>query len=263
MKYLIMRMCYVFFLMACEVKTVKLSVIGLSCMQKLISHDAVQPTALKEILHTLKDTRHLQAQQRVLIACNVIESGVGTCSTRPAIRCKMSHAEIADETVQLKTLQTILIIFQSVFILKMRKIRLKHLASVSGFLKIIDPLITCTSKLMMIFLPLMQAVCVDFDHVISAESLPAGKMSSSSHVSRSSSVSGDVNRSINRSERTDRSLESEFVSGGSSLKRESLTKVGKLGVRLLEDLTALAAGGSAIWLRVSSLQRTFALDILE
>lgn len=43
------------FLMACEVKTVKLSVIGLSCLQKLISHDAVAPSALKEILPTLKD----------------------------------------------------------------------------------------------------------------------------------------------------------------------------------------------------------------
>lgn len=43
------------FLMACEVKTVKLSVIGLSCLQKLISHDAVAPSVLNEILPTLKD----------------------------------------------------------------------------------------------------------------------------------------------------------------------------------------------------------------
>ena len=43
------------FLMACEVRTVKLSVIGLSCLQKLISHDAVAPSALKEILSTLKN----------------------------------------------------------------------------------------------------------------------------------------------------------------------------------------------------------------
>ena len=43
------------FLMACEVRNVKLSVIGLSCLQKLISHDAVAPSALKEILATLKD----------------------------------------------------------------------------------------------------------------------------------------------------------------------------------------------------------------
>lgn len=66
------------FLMACEVKSVKLSVIGLSCLQKLISHHAVVPSAVKEILSTLKE-----------------------------------HAEMADESVQLKTLQTILIIFQS------------------------------------------------------------------------------------------------------------------------------------------------------
>ena len=43
------------FLMACEVRTVKLSVISLSCLQKLISHDAVAPSALKEILATLKN----------------------------------------------------------------------------------------------------------------------------------------------------------------------------------------------------------------
>lgn len=43
------------FLMACEVRTVKMSVIGLSCLQKLISHDVVATSALKEILDTLKD----------------------------------------------------------------------------------------------------------------------------------------------------------------------------------------------------------------
>lgn len=41
--------------MACSVKSVKLSVIGLSCLQKLISHDAVASSALKEILATLRD----------------------------------------------------------------------------------------------------------------------------------------------------------------------------------------------------------------
>ncbi|PKU60483.1 hypothetical protein MA16_Dca028156 [Dendrobium catenatum] len=43
------------FLMACDARSVKLSVIGLSCLQKLISHDAVAPSALKDILSTLKD----------------------------------------------------------------------------------------------------------------------------------------------------------------------------------------------------------------
>lgn len=39
-------------------------------------------------------------------------------------------------------------------------------------------------------------------------------------------------------------LEHKSVSGGSSLMRESLTRAGKLGLRLLEDLTALSASGS-------------------
>lgn len=47
------------FLMACEVRSVKLSVIGLSCIQKLISHDAVSQSALKEILSTLKNVSFL------------------------------------------------------------------------------------------------------------------------------------------------------------------------------------------------------------
>uniref|UniRef100_A0A453FMC0 Mon2/Sec7/BIG1-like dimerisation and cyclophilin-binding domain-containing protein n=1 Tax=Aegilops tauschii subsp. strangulata TaxID=200361 RepID=A0A453FMC0_AEGTS len=64
--------------MACSVKSVKLSVIGLSCLQKLISHDAVASSALKEILATLRD-----------------------------------HSEMPDESLQLKTLQTMLIVFQS------------------------------------------------------------------------------------------------------------------------------------------------------
>ncbi|KAM1276974.1 hypothetical protein ACFX13_030127 [Malus domestica] len=64
------------FFMACEVKTVKLNVIGLSCLQKLISHEDAAPSTLN--LSTLKD-----------------------------------HAEMADKSVQLKTLQTVLIILQS------------------------------------------------------------------------------------------------------------------------------------------------------
>lgn len=42
----------------------------------------------------------------------------------------------------------------------------------------------------------------------------------------------------------DRSLENDYVPGLSEPLRENLSKSGKLGVRLLEDLTALAAGGS-------------------
>ncbi|XP_011003788.1 PREDICTED: protein MON2 homolog isoform X2 [Populus euphratica] len=209
------------FLMACEVRTVKLSVIGLSCLQKLISHDAVAPSALKEILSTLK-----------------------------------THAEMADESVQLKTLQTILIIFQS-------RLHPENEANMAQALHICLRLLennrSSDSVRNTAAATIRQAVALIFDHVVRVESLPVGKFGSGGHISRSSSVTGDVNRSINNSE----SWEHEIVSRGQSLTRETLTNAGKLGLRLLEDLTALAAGGSAIWLHVNSLQRIFALDILE
>jgi len=40
------------------------------------------------------------------------------------------------------------------------------------------------------------------------------------------------------------SLDHEIVSGSAPTMRENLTETGKLGLRLLEDLTSLAAGGS-------------------
>ncbi|XP_048323990.2 uncharacterized protein LOC107412268 isoform X2 [Ziziphus jujuba] len=209
------------FLMACEVRTVKLSVLGLSCLQKLISHDAVAPSALKEILSTLKD-----------------------------------HAEMADEIVQLKTLQTILIILQS----RLHPENEDSMAQALGIcLRLLENNRSSDSVRNTAAATFRQAVALIFGHVVSAESLPAGKFGSGSYISRTSSVPGDISRSINLSE----SLELESISGGSALMRESLTKVGKLGLRLLEDLTALAAGGSGIWLRVNSLQRPFVLDILE
>ncbi|XP_010256047.1 PREDICTED: protein MON2 homolog isoform X2 [Nelumbo nucifera] len=209
------------FLMACEVKSVKLSVIGLSCLQKLISHDAVMPSALKEILLTLKD-----------------------------------HAEMADENVQFKTLQTILIILQS----RLHPESEENMAQALDIcLRLLENNRSSDSVRNTAAATFRQAVALIFDHVVSAESLPAGKVGSGSHISRTSSVTGDVSRSINQSE----SLEREFVSGRPLLMRESLSNAGKLGLRLLEDLTALAAGASVIWLRVNSLQRTFALDILE
>ncbi|KAE8010084.1 hypothetical protein FH972_006478 [Carpinus fangiana] len=209
------------FLMACGVRTVKLSVIGLSCLQKLISHDVVAPSALKEILSTLKD-----------------------------------HADMADETVQLKTLQTILIIFQS----RLHPENEENTAQALGIcLQLLESNRSPDSVRNTAAATFRQAVALIFDHVVCAESLPTSKFSSGGQISRTGTVTGDVNRGINLSE----SLENEFVSGGQSLMRETLTKDGKLGLRLLEDLTALAAGGSASWLRVNSLQRTFVLDILE
>ncbi|XP_042513144.1 protein MON2 homolog isoform X2 [Macadamia integrifolia] len=209
------------FLMACEVKSVKLSVIGLSCLQKLISHEAVAPSALKEILPTLK-----------------------------------AHAEMVDETVQLKTLQTILIIFQS----RLHPESEDNMAQALGIcLRLLESNRSSDSVRNTAAATFRQAVALIFDRVILAESLPAGKGGSGSQNFRTYSLTGDVSRSINQSE----SLESDCFSGGPLFMRENLTKAGKLGLRLLEDLTALAAGGSVTWLRVLSLQQTFALDILE
>ncbi|KAH1083507.1 hypothetical protein J1N35_023268 [Gossypium stocksii] len=208
------------FLMACEVKTVKLSVIGLSCLQKLISHDAVAPSVLNEILPTLKD-----------------------------------HAEMSDESVQLKTLQTILIIFQS----RLHPESEENMAKALGIcLQLLENNRSSDSVRNTAAATFRQAVALVFEHVVLVESLPAEKFGSGSYISRTSSVTGDVNRSMNNSE-----LDNNFASRKSSLMRETATSSGKLGLRLLEDLTALAAGGSACWLHVSSLQRTFALDILE
>jgi len=45
-----------------------------------------------------------------------------------------------------------------------------------------------------------QAVALVFDQVVLAESLPAGKFGYGGQLSRTNSVTGDVNRSINLSE---------------------------------------------------------------
>ncbi|KAL7607146.1 uncharacterized protein LOC111910718 [Lactuca sativa] len=208
------------FLMACEVKTVKLSVIGLSCLQKLIAHDAVAPSALNEILATLID-----------------------------------HGEMADEGVQLKTLQTVLIIFQS----RLQPDSEEHTAQALGIcLHLLENNKSSDSVRNTAAATFRQAVALIFDHVVSTESLPASKFVHGGYMSRSSSVSSDINHSINNS----RSMEGLMYLEKAKM-RDTSTKAGKLGLRLLEDLTALAAGGSAIWLHVGSIQRTFALDILE
>lgn len=209
------------FLMACEVKNLKLSVIGLSCLQKLVSHDAISPLALKQILATLKD-----------------------------------HGEMADESVQLKTLQTILIIFQS----RLQPDDEDNMAqALSICLRLLESSKSSDSVRNTAAATFRQAVALIFDHVVSAESLPTGKSGSGGYISRTSSVTSDVNRNLNRLEL----LDQEFTSKGSSLMKNDLSNSGKLGLRLLEDLTALAAGGSAIWLRCNSIQRTFVLDIVE
>ncbi|CAA0836755.1 ARM repeat superfamily protein [Striga hermonthica] len=209
------------FVMACEVKNVKLSVIGLSCLQKLIAHDAIAPSFLTEILTTLKE-----------------------------------HGEMADESIQLKTLQTILIIFQS----RLQPDNEENTAHALGIcLRLLENNRSSDSVRNTAAATFRQAVALIFDHVLHAESLPAGRFGSGGYISRTNSVTSDVNRNIKRLEL----LDLDVTAGGASLMRGTLTEAGKLGLCLLEDLTTLAAGGSAIWLHVGSVQRSFALDLLE
>ncbi|KAB8083719.1 hypothetical protein EE612_006015 [Oryza sativa] len=175
------------FLVACSVKSVKLSVIGLSCLQKLISHDAVASSALKDILTTLKD-----------------------------------HAEMTDEIVQLKTLQTILIIFQS------------HLQPESELpldQSEASPVIKKAPRLLAIIKQLVTAVNM------------SQALDICLHLLESNRSSDSVRKSLGRN-----SVEPTV--------REKLSNVGKLGLRLLEDLTALAAGGSVLRHQICSLLMT-------
>ncbi|KAG6497332.1 hypothetical protein ZIOFF_045231 [Zingiber officinale] len=159
------------FLMACDVKSTKLSVIGLSCLQKLIAHNAVAPSAVKDILSTLKEENMAQA---LGICLRLLENSRSTDSV--------------------------------------------HSTAAATF---------------------RQAVALVFDSVAYVESLPSGRIGCSSYVSRTTTITDEISRSFS----TSLSLYGNLVSGG-SLKREVLSKVGNLGLRLLEDLTALAAGGS-------------------
>uniref|UniRef100_A0A0D9V6A8 Protein MON2 homolog n=1 Tax=Leersia perrieri TaxID=77586 RepID=A0A0D9V6A8_9ORYZ len=199
------------FLVACSVKSVKLSVIGLSCLQKLISHDAVASSALKDILATLRD-----------------------------------HAEMTDEIVQLKTLQTILIVFQS-------HLQPESEENMSQALDICLHLLesnrSSDSVRNTAAATFRQAVALVFDNVVLAESLPSSKASAARLSSRASSVADNVTRSFSQT----LSLRSNSVE---PTMREKLSDVGKLGLRLLEDLTALAAGGSVLRHQICSLLMT-------
>ncbi|VAH80549.1 unnamed protein product [Triticum turgidum subsp. durum] len=189
------------FLMACSVKSVKLSVIGLSCLQKLISHDAVASSALKEILATLRD-----------------------------------HSEMPDESLQLKTLQTMLIVFQS----HLRPESEEDMSQALGIcLHLLESSRSSDSVRNTAAATFRQAVALVFDNVVLAESLPTGKASPARLGSSASSVANNVTRSFGQT------LSLAF-SYGELIMREDLTDVGKLGLRLLEDLTALAAGGSVV-----------------
>ncbi|KAL6548651.1 hypothetical protein OROGR_009072 [Orobanche gracilis] len=266
---------FMIFVMACEVRNVKLSVIGLSCLQKLISHDAIAPSALTEILNTLKegfgfglgldgilgsrsgfDSPFLVPVMEKETFLSERLSCMSYSVLDDADMFQQSHGEMTDESIQLKTLQTILIIFQS----RLQPDNEENMARALGIcLRLLENNRSSDSVRNTAAATFRQAVALIFDHVLCAESLPAGRFGSGGYISRTSSVTSDVNRNIKRLEL----LELDVTAERASLMRETLTKTGKLGLCLLEDLTTLAAGGSAIWLRVDSIRRSFALDLLD
>lgn len=121
------------FLLACESKNTKLSVMGLVGMEKLIAHDAVAPSALPSILATLKEVSILY-QNRGSSAFSLLVPFAPSFHHICVINyiwnwflfksflqlivthlCSivLQHADMSDEIVQLKTLQTALTILQS------------------------------------------------------------------------------------------------------------------------------------------------------
>eukprot|EP00850_Spirogloea_muscicola_P022427 SM000294S10819 [mRNA] locus=s294:115581:128242:+ [translate_table: standard] len=287
------------FTMACEVKQVKLSVIGLSCLQKLIAHDAVAPTALPQILTTLKEQSEVFDELSTLT---------------PPLRWLGQHTEAQDESVQLKVLQTVLTLLQSrlhpveevqYLILMIQPAAYVSICSLSAdynpvichteaswsfgsglrvrdaghwhgrlkrvFGKLQDNMATALGICLRLIgngrqpdsvhstaaATLRQAVALIFDRVVEAEALPVTPWQSGRRFSRTTSVSGDVSRSI---------IYKGVLRGGlaaSTGGRDNLSQAAKLGLKLLEDLHALAAGQPAVWLHVPSLPRAFAMDMIE
>eukprot|EP00850_Spirogloea_muscicola_P007731 SM000040S14743 [mRNA] locus=s40:68395:80992:+ [translate_table: standard] len=253
------------FTMACEVKQVKLSVIGLSCLQKLIAHDAVAPTALPQILTTLKEQS---------------EAFDDLSTLTPPLRWLGQHTEAQDESVQLKVLQTVLTLLQSRLHpveesfgsgLRVRDAGHWHGRLKRVFGKLQDNMATALGICLRLLgngrqpdsvhstaaATLRQAVALIFDRVVEAEALPVTPWQSGRRFSRTTSVSGDVSRSI---------IYKGVLRGGlaaSTSGRENLSQAAKLGLKLLEDLHALAAGQPSVWLHVPSLPRAFAMDMIE
>eukprot|EP00850_Spirogloea_muscicola_P011262 SM000069S20699 [mRNA] locus=s69:305828:318440:+ [translate_table: standard] len=227
------------FTMACEVKQVKLSVIGLSCLQKLIAHDAVAPTALPQILTTLKEQS---------------EAFDDLSTLTPPLRWLGQHTEAQDENVQLKVLQTVLTLLQS----RLHPVEEDNMATALGIcLRLLGNGRQPDSVHSTAAATLRQAVALIFDRVVEAEALPVTPWQSGRRFSRTTSVSGDVSRSI---------IYKGVLRGGlaaSTSGRDNLSQAAKLGLKLLEDLHALAAGQPAVWLHVPSLPRAFAMDMIE
>ncbi|CAI5508745.1 unnamed protein product [Closterium sp. Naga37s-1] len=218
------------FLLACDTRQPRLCALGLSCVQKLVANNAVPPAALPDILTTLRE-----------------------------------HADGSEEAVQLKVLQTVLTVLQS-------QLHPKDEESMAIILGICLRLAGSTRQLDCVHstatATLRQAIALIFDRAASSEGLPVQSAPRQANRVWNTSEPGDISRIVMASRATEgegagRGVGEELETVVLKERVDDLSPAARMGLRLLEDLAALAAGQQAQWLHVPSLQRTFALEMLE
>ncbi|CAI5535817.1 unnamed protein product, partial [Closterium sp. Naga37s-1] len=175
------------------------------------------------------------------------------------------HADGSEEAVQLKVLQTVLTVLQS-------QLHPKDEESMAIILGICLRLAGSTRQLDCVHstatATLRQAIALIFDRAASSEGLPVQCAPRQANRVWNTSEPGDISRIVMASRATEG--EGAGRGGGEELETvvlkervDDLSPAARMGLRLLEDLAALAAGQQAQWLHVPSLQRTFALEMLE
>ncbi|CAI5996839.1 unnamed protein product [Closterium sp. NIES-65] len=177
----------------------------------------------------------------------------------------LKHADGSEEAVQLKVLQTVLTVLQS-------QLHPKDEESMAIILGICLRLAGSTRQLDCVHstatATLRQAIALIFDRAASSEGLPVQCAPRQANRVWNTSEPGDISRIVMASRATEG--EGAGRGGGEELETvvlkervDDLSPAARMGLRLLEDLAALAAGQQAQWLHVPSLQRTFALEMLE
>eukprot|EP00898_Chlorokybus_atmophyticus_P001167 jgi/Chlat1/2050/Chrsp17S02524 len=182
--------CY---LLCCSKRDTKLSIHGLACLQRLAAHDAVEAAALPPIIATLRQ-----------------------------------HADVQDEDVQLKVLQTVLTLFQSsVHPTEEASMTCESVALVLSIcLRLLSNARSADSVHRTAVSTIRQAAALMFERTVAAEGL-----------TNATAFTGDP--------------------------RPSHTVYARSALFFFEDLCTLAGGGQASWLRVQGMSRALAFDMIE
>ncbi|CAI7921397.1 unnamed protein product, partial [Closterium sp. NIES-53] len=197
------------FLLACDTRQPRLCALGLSCVQKLVANNAVPPAALPDILTTLRE-----------------------------------HADGSEEAVQLKVLQTVLTVLQS-------QLHPKDEESMAIILGICLRLAGSTRQLDCVHstatATLRQAIALIFDRAASSEGLPVQSAPRQANRVWNTSEPGDISRIVMASRATEgegagRGVGEELETVVLKERVDDLSAAARMGLRLLEDLAALAAG---------------------